>query len=122
MLKSDNGPPFTSLEFKKFAEYLGFQHRRVTPCWPKANGEAERFMRTLGKAIRTATVEGEIGNKICTDFFGNIELHPTSPQAFHHVKPSTRENSRRPYVNQVTQVLWMTIYEARWKEEMLNRS
>ena len=57
VLKSDNGPPFTSLEFKKFAEYLDFQHRRITSCWPKANGEAERFMRTLGKAIRTATVE-----------------------------------------------------------------
>ena len=57
VLKSDNGPPFTSLEFKRFAEYLGFQHRRIMPCWPKVNGKAERFIRTLGKAIRTANVE-----------------------------------------------------------------
>lgn len=56
-LKTDNGPPFQSFEFKQFAEQLGFKHRRITPLWPKANGEAERFMRTLGKVIRTAQIE-----------------------------------------------------------------
>jgi transposase InsO family protein len=39
VLKSDNGPPFTSLKFKKFVENLGFQHRRITPYWSKANWE-----------------------------------------------------------------------------------
>ncbi len=47
VLKSDNGPPFTSLEFKKFAEHMGFQHRQITTYWPKPNGEVERFMRTI---------------------------------------------------------------------------
>ena len=57
VVKSDNGPPFNSDEFANFASFLGFEHRKVTPYWPKANGEVERFMRTLEKAIRTANVE-----------------------------------------------------------------
>ena len=49
VVKSDNGPPFNSEQFKQFSEYLGFRHRRITPYWPRANGEVERFMRTLKK-------------------------------------------------------------------------
>jgi hypothetical protein len=40
-----------------FANYLGFHHRRITPLWPKANGEAERFMRTIGKVIKAAQID-----------------------------------------------------------------
>ena len=39
VLKTDNGPPFNSSEFEQFANYLGFQHRKVTPYWPQANGD-----------------------------------------------------------------------------------
>ena len=49
VLKSDNGPPFNGSEFKNFADFLGFKHRRITPYWPKANGEAERLVQTLEK-------------------------------------------------------------------------
>ena len=56
VLKSDNGPPFNGMEFKNFAEHLGFHHRKITPLWPRANGEVERFMKTLEKCVRTATV------------------------------------------------------------------
>ena len=34
VLCSDNGPPFNSYEFCKFAENLGFKHRKITPHWP----------------------------------------------------------------------------------------
>jgi transposase InsO family protein len=30
-LKSDNGPPFNSQEFRKFADNMGFKHRKITP-------------------------------------------------------------------------------------------
>jgi hypothetical protein len=39
VLKTDNGPPFTSKQFADFAQYCGFYHKRVTPLWPRANGE-----------------------------------------------------------------------------------
>jgi len=56
-LKTDNGPPFNSEEFKNFSEYLGFRHQRVTPLWPKANAECERLMKTLAKIICTARIK-----------------------------------------------------------------
>ena len=44
ILKSDNGLPFNEHAFKNFADYLGFKHRRITPLWPKAIGEAEHLV------------------------------------------------------------------------------
>ena len=46
VVKTDNGPPFTSTAFTAFAADQGFTHRKITPLWPRANGEVERFMRT----------------------------------------------------------------------------
>ncbi|XP_038049667.1 uncharacterized protein K02A2.6-like [Patiria miniata] len=42
IIRSDNGPPFNSGDFKKFAAYLGFKHRRITPLWPRANAERHK--------------------------------------------------------------------------------
>ncbi|KAL0154000.1 hypothetical protein M9458_050664, partial [Cirrhinus mrigala] len=58
VLKTDNGPPFNSSLFTQFADCFGLRHRKITPFWPQANAMAERFMRTLGKAIRTAHTQG----------------------------------------------------------------
>ena len=57
VVKTDNGPPFNSSAFQSFAQTVGFQHRKVTPRWPRANGEVERFVRTVKKVIKTANVE-----------------------------------------------------------------
>ena len=54
ILKSDNGPPFNSKDFKTSAETQGLKHRKVTPLWPEANSEAESFMRTLKRLLHTA--------------------------------------------------------------------
>ena len=57
LIKTDNGLPFNGKEFKEFADHLGFHHRKVAPVWPEANGEVERFMKTLGKLMRTVEAE-----------------------------------------------------------------
>ena len=50
VLKSDNRPPpFNGMEFKNFAEHMGLHHRKITPFWQTANGEAGRFMKKLEK-------------------------------------------------------------------------
>ncbi|KAM9808926.1 uncharacterized protein LOC133158174 isoform X1 [Syngnathus typhle] len=59
VVRSGNGPPFSSKAFSDFARYLGFHHRKVTPYWPQADTAVERFNRTLTKAIHTATLEGK---------------------------------------------------------------
>lgn len=38
-LKSDIGPPFNSPKFDEYAQEEGFRPCKVTPGWPKANGE-----------------------------------------------------------------------------------
>ena len=58
-LKTDNGPPFNSDEFQKFSEYIGFQHQKITPLWPRANAECERLMKSLAKVIRIAKIENK---------------------------------------------------------------
>jgi hypothetical protein len=58
-LKTDNGPPFNSEEFRNFTKYFGFHHRKCTPLWPRANGEIERFVKMLEKSLRCAIVEQE---------------------------------------------------------------
>lgn len=37
VVKSDNGPPFNSNNFKEFAQQIGFKHRKITPLCPRAN-------------------------------------------------------------------------------------
>ena len=60
IVMSDNGPPFSSAEFARYATTLGFTHHFSTPYWPQANGEVERFNRCLGKAIQIAVSEGKV--------------------------------------------------------------
>jgi transposase InsO family protein len=61
-LESDNGPPFNSSEFTEFAEEMGFIHHRITPDHPRANGEAESFMKVLNKTEKIARSEGQPSN------------------------------------------------------------
>ena len=77
-VKTDNGPPFNSADFRTFAQYLGFSHRKITPYWPQANGEVERFMRTLEKAIRTAQIEGKPWKQELYTFLRNYRATPHS--------------------------------------------
>lgn len=56
ILKSDNGSPFNSEAFARYAAHSGFAHRRVTPRWPRANSQAEAFNKPLMKAVRAASL------------------------------------------------------------------
>jgi len=49
---SDNGPQYSSLEYKKFAEDYGFLHTTSSPRFPQANGESERAVRTVKALLK----------------------------------------------------------------------
>ena len=92
VVKSDNCPPFNSNEFTKFANFLGFQHQKVTPYWPQANGEVERFMRTLEKAIRTAHLEHKNWKQEMNAF---LRQYRATPHCTIDMSPSEALNGRK---------------------------
>ncbi|XP_052792104.1 uncharacterized protein K02A2.6-like [Mya arenaria] len=57
ILRTDNGPPMNSADFQNFSKQFGFKHRKITPIWPQANEECERFMKTIGKVIIAAKTQ-----------------------------------------------------------------
>ena len=64
-VESDNGAPFSSRDFASFAEEEGFHHHRITPLHPRANGEAESFMKILNKTEQIAHLKHQdIGTAI----------------------------------------------------------
>ncbi|XP_062591053.1 uncharacterized protein K02A2.6-like [Saccostrea cucullata] len=76
VLKTDNGPPFNGTEFRQYSEYLGLSHRKITPLWPKANAESERFMRTIEKTIKAANVENKSWKQEIFTFLRNYRATP----------------------------------------------
>jgi len=84
-LRSDNGAPFSGHEFAEFAKYYGFHHRRVIPLWPKANGEIERFMKTITKSLRAAVVEGKCFKQHLYSF---LRAYRSTPQSTTQKSPA----------------------------------
>lgn len=77
-VKTDNGPPFHSTDFKTFNHNLGIKHHRITPYWPQANGEVERFMRTIKRFVQATTVEGRDWTKQLPAFLSAYRATPHS--------------------------------------------
>ena len=76
VLKTDNGPPFNGHRFKEYSEYMGFKHRKITPLAPQANGQAENFMKNLGKVIRYSMNENKNWREEINKFLRNYRSTP----------------------------------------------
>ena len=59
VVKTDNGPPFNSQVWKGFLKTCGKKHLKITPLWPKANGQVESYNKALMKAIKSANIQGQ---------------------------------------------------------------
>ncbi|XP_033760776.1 uncharacterized protein K02A2.6-like [Pecten maximus] len=53
-LRSDNGPQFTSAEYKKFCQTNAILHETSSPHFQSSNGEAERAIQTVKQLWRKA--------------------------------------------------------------------
>ena len=84
VVKTDNGPPFNGNQFQTFSKDFGFHHRKITPLWPEANGEAERFMATLNKYVRAATAENSHWKNQLPQF---LRHYRATPHSSTHVSP-----------------------------------
>ena len=59
---SDNGSPFQSREYGDFLKQNGIQ--RVTPYHPAAKSQAERFVQTFKKFLKSSASEGTLNQSI----------------------------------------------------------
>ena len=82
IIKSDNGPPFTSHEFHSYTTEIGAKHQKITPLWPQANSEAENFMKPLTKAICSAYTEKKNWKKEIYTFLLNYRATPHTTTGF----------------------------------------
>jgi hypothetical protein len=102
LIRSDNGPPFNSTDFKKYAEEEGFTHRRITPAWPRANGICERFMRNLGKVIRNAKIDNNgTWEDELLEFLRNYRAtpHASTKMAPNQLLLKTKSRTSKPPAN-----------------------
>lgn len=76
VVKTDNGLPFQGQEFADYLKSWGIQHRKVTLHWPQANGEVERYMRTLNKVICIAHAEEVPLERAIYSFLREYRLTP----------------------------------------------
>ena len=83
--KSDNGSPFQSNSFKEFAKKWGFIHQKSTPEWPRANAEAESFMKKLGKVLKTAKISGKPKRRALQEF---LRVYNETPHTTTGVAPN----------------------------------
>lgn len=56
-LVSDNGPPFSSLDFKVFMESCDINHILVSPYKPSSNGAAESTVKIIKNCLKKAIIE-----------------------------------------------------------------
>ena len=87
-----NGSQFKSSEFKTYLSTNNIEHRMVTPYWPIAIDEVERFNRTPGKAIKCAHGQGKNWKDELDEFL--LEYHST-PHSVTQCAPSNIMFSHR---------------------------
>lgn len=112
---SDNGTQFTSAEFTNFLQSRGINHYRTAPYHPQSNGQAERFVDTLKRALKKLQQEGTNAENLET-FLQTYRSTPnrSAPQGLSPaelflgrkiatvldlLKPSTESHTTTTYVN-----------------------
>lgn len=82
---SDNGPPFKSKEIRDYFKQNAIIHHRITPYWPQANGEIERFMIPMMKVIQSAYVEQRDWENCLHEF---LLAYRTTPHSSTNIPPA----------------------------------
>lgn len=77
-IRADNGPQFSSEEFKEFCKEFDIVLIHTTPYWPQANGEVERMNRTIEKCLQISRSQGSNLKNDLNTFLRNFHATPHS--------------------------------------------
>ena len=77
-LVSDNGPQFTSYEYKTFSEEWNFRHTTSSPRYSKSNGLVERNALTIKRALQKPQRTGD-DPEMTILMLGMVPLRDGSP-------------------------------------------
>ena len=84
-LVSDNGSQFVSREFETFLCDRGIVHRKSSVYYPRANGEIERFNRSLKDSLQTASLEGKPWKEFTREF---LHVYRATPHSTTQLSPA----------------------------------
>ncbi|XP_022802534.1 uncharacterized protein K02A2.6-like [Stylophora pistillata] len=87
-LVSDNGPQFSSQEFKTFKDLYEFDHVTSSPTYPQSNGKAENAVKTAQRIMLKASEAG-------TDPYLGFLDFPNTPTEGLGTSPAQRLFGRR---------------------------
>ena len=90
---SDNGPQFTSEQFKKYCDSHGILHLTSAPFHPASNGEAERFVRTFKTAMKKICYNGKTSARALDEF---LFAYRTTPNPESGKSPAELLHGRKP--------------------------
>lgn len=87
-LFSDNGPQYTSQEFRRFSQLWELEHKTSSPGYPQSNGKAESAAKVAKKLMLKAKAAGQ-------DPYLAMLDHRNTPRQGLNTSPAQRLLSRR---------------------------
>ena len=99
-----------------FLKQKGIHHRKICPYWPRANGEVERFNRTLMKAIKAAHTDRKDWRKELPQFLLNYRATPHTTTGKTPAKLLMGREIRTKVPQLITEVNKPAVSEARARD------
>ncbi|XP_062705424.1 uncharacterized protein K02A2.6-like [Aedes albopictus] len=121
VMRSDNGPQFTSESLRKFCREYGIVQQKTTPYWPQANGEVERMNNTILKRLR---ISEELNSSDWKwDLRNFLLMYNSTPHSVTGVAPSALMFGRilrdkLPSVQESTDLLTESIRDRDWEKKV----
>lgn len=88
IIMTDNGPPFNSAEFEKFAKSWMFKHQTSSPHYSQSNGQVESMVKVVKNMLRKSELDG-------TDFYLSLLELMNTPISNNIPSPAQILYSRR---------------------------